>query len=240
MEEIELNADQIEQIKRVTGVDVTMPYEKLECKDPDMSWKDFKAFIHNQPEDAVFGVHSDENGNYVGNRVLYYDFITNAPYRVYGMGTPDPLWVVLLDQLQLSVSGKSGTQFFPFSKEKVLYLIERVDEIMHLADTGSEKKAPWRPSYLAMKRDGKYVLRPYVRIHKEEYIEQITEAGYYAQSDSVLRECLLCLLFIYYPEYYDIQGTCLIKHEPDDVESEILSALKGTKSEKINFFHFKF
>jgi hypothetical protein len=215
-----------------------MSYKDLECKDPEMSWKDFKQFVKNHPDDTIFGV-SLEDGVPIGNRVLYYEFVAKAPYRVYGMGTPDPLWMVILDQLQESVSAKSGVQFFPFSKRKVLYLLKKVEEIIHLTGANFGAKAPWRPSYLAMPRNGKHVLRPYVEECKEDYIEQIIEDGYYAQSETVLNDALKCLLFIYYPEYYDIEGKSK-EHHKDDIEEEILKALRGTKSKKIDFFHFRF
>ncbi len=216
-----------------------MSYSQLECKDPNMSFRDFKQFIKNHPDDAMFGV-TLEDGVPIGNKALYYEFVANAPYRVYGTGTPDPLWMVILDQLQESVSGKSGVQFFPFSKRKVLYLLEKVEKILHLTDTDTGKKAPWRPSYLAMPREGKHVLRDYVKENKEDFVEQIIEDGYYAQSKSVLNDALLCLLFIYYSEYYDIEGKCIQEHEIDDMEEEILKALRGERSKKIDFFHFRF
>lgn len=216
-----------------------MSYKDLECKDPEMSWKDFKQFVKNHPDDTIFGV-SLEDGVAIGNRALYYEFVARAPYRVCGIGTPDPLWMVILDQLQESVSAKSGVQFFPFSKRKVFFLLKKVEEIIHLTGTNIGAKAPWRPSYLAMPRNGKHVLRPYVEEYKEDYIEQIIEDGYYAQSETVLNDALKCLLFIYYPEYYNIEGKSIKEHHKDDIEEEILKALRGTKSEKIDFFHFRF
>lgn len=104
------------------------------ARSPQETFEEFKAWIQEQPEDRVFGVYPDGPGF----PSPLYEWSREAhSVDVYGSGSPDPLWLILLEQV------KSSAYRGAVSRAQMLSMMTLVERLLQRMDTPLESYAGW-------------------------------------------------------------------------------------------------